>query len=201
MKNYKEILKKLDYKIIIIFIILFFICLFQFEQNKKINNLYHSKYYKRMHFNSFDREHFEFEKQIEDEFHKIKRLEEKFDKKAKIKLERNKYYTLDGSKKNPFDRLSFFTKGKIDENNNFILEISMPKEVNNKDIKLDLKDNLLLVSVEKFTTNDNKKKKSKFNRYFSFSRIFTIPNTKANMQDIKTALDNSMFVVTIPIIE
>ncbi len=89
-------------------------------------------------------------------------------------------------------------KADIKENENeFVIDAEIPG-VNKEDIKLDLKDDRLTISVEK--TEDKKEEKDNYirreRRFGSTSRSFSIQNVKA--EDVSAKYENGILSIVLP---
>lgn len=89
-------------------------------------------------------------------------------------------------------------KADIKENENeFVIDAEIPG-VNKEDIKLDLKDDRLTISVEK--TEESKEEKNNYirreRRYGSTSRSFSVQNVKA--EDVSAKYENGILTIVLP---
>lgn len=97
-------------------------------------------------------------------------------------------------------RNSFVYNAKVEKNEKeFTVKVKLPRTFTLDDVKVDLKDSNLILKVEKQT--NVKKENEKFYSYNSFFESFSIPETKAELKDIKTTLNNNELVVIVPIIK
>ncbi|QNU67489.1 Hsp20/alpha crystallin family protein [Ruminiclostridium herbifermentans] len=89
-------------------------------------------------------------------------------------------------------------KADIKENENeFVIDAEIPG-VNKEDIKLDLKNDRLTISVEK--TEESKEEKNNYirreRRYGSTSRSFCVQNVKA--EDVSAKYENGILTIILP---
>ncbi len=95
---------------------------------------------------------------------------------------------------------NFIYHAKTEENEKeFIVKVRLPKTFSLDDVKVDLKNRNLTIKVEKQT--DIKKENEKYYSYNSFFENFLIPETKAELKDIKTTLNNNELMVIVPILK
>lgn len=82
--------------------------------------------------------------------------------------------------------------------NSFVIEMAVPG-LDKKDFHVDIKDNVLEVSVEK--EHDEKEEKKDYRRreysFFSFNRTFTLPNTVLT-DKIGAKYDKGVLLLTLP---
>ena len=92
------------------------------------------------------------------------------------------------------DEESFFDK----QNKQFFIKIKVPQDINNDDIKITFDKNILSLSITKF----DEVNKQSFNsqNYYSYARVFSTPETKATLKDIKKDVKDSLLTIIIPII-
>lgn len=94
---------------------------------------------------------------------------------------------------------SFYSKENYDQKaKRYVIELGVPENIEEKDIKIELKNNILVVSL---TKNDEVKDGStEVKNYINFSRFFSIPKTSAAIKDIKHTLKDGVLTIIVPII-
>jgi HSP20 family protein len=85
-----------------------------------------------------------------------------------------------------------------EKNDSFVIEMAAPG-LSKKDFHIDVKDNILEISVEK--EQEEKKEKKNYRRreysYYSFNRSFTLPTT-VKTDGIQAKYDDGILRVTVP---
>lgn len=128
----------------------------------------------------------------------IEKQEDSSNETKKVENIKNKNQENKKSSKN--QRNGFVYNAKVEKNEKeFTVKVKLPRTFTLDDVKVDLKDNNLILKVEKQT--NVKKENEKFYSYNSFFESFSIPETKAELKDIKTTLNNNELVVIVPIIK
>jgi HSP20 family molecular chaperone IbpA len=75
----------------------------------------------------------------------------------------------------------------------FVVGFRVPKKLALEDIKIKFNKNVLVINIEKSQTTDGSYS------YDSFTQTFTTPETKADIKDIKTTIENGKVSVIVPI--
>ncbi|MCW3076294.1 MAG: heat-shock protein [Bacteroidetes bacterium] len=88
-----------------------------------------------------------------------------------------------------------------DTENNFELEVAVPG-MEKKDFKIEIKDNLLLISAQKENKQEEKKDDGQYVRkefaFQSFTRSFTLPEDRVDAEKISANYTDGILYITIP---
>ena len=228
-ESFNKIKSKIDFKFFSIFLLLCGILFFELDRYFKVKNFYKKRYsvreklllknnrneknfnrqrikankeedfiynvYNDKMFDIFNDPFFENENFFKEELNRIKELERRFDKIRKYEFEKfEKNFKKNKIKKIVFsDEEDFFHK----KNNQYLLKIKIPTDIENNDIKINFDNNVLSLNISKYHKENEKDFNSQ--NYYSYSRIFTTPKTKADIKDIKKEIKNGILNIIIPI--
>ncbi len=215
----KEKLKDLDILFYIVISILIAIAILLFVQNIRLNkiikNIYFSNTVEQKQERKFAKEYNKLLNDYKKKQLELTKLEEIIRKKNSIyndffdidyqdrffkKFENITNNNQENKKFFKNQRNNFIYHAKSEENEKeFIVKVKLPKVFDLNDVKIDLKDRNLIIKVEKQT--DVSKENKKFYSYNSFFESFLIPETKAELKDVKTILNNNELMVVVPILK
>lgn len=175
----QEKLNKIDYKNWIIIVLLLIILGLQICHNMKIGKI----------FAKFERAGIMMKQDMRRDAYKFK----KDMKKDAEKFEDRRARSTNGNIYSFYSKENYNQKAK-----QYVVELGVPANIEEKDITIDLKNNILVVSL---TKNDEVKDGSNdIKNYINFSRFFSVPKTSATIKDVKRNLKDGVLTVIVPII-
>ena len=99
-------------------------------------------------------------------------------------------------KKTPREIRKFVYRPSINNTeNSFDFSVKLPREIDRKDITIDLQENNLIIKIEK----NIKDKDSSFSS--SFFESYALPETKATLEDVKIDYKKGELKISVPVIK
>lgn len=132
-------------------------------------------------------------KEIEKDFEENERTMRKVEEKSKNTRKRRTRKQNNNSDLTSFNTSTYLNKDK----NEYVINVKVPKNIKMEDVKVDFKNSLISINIEK--KEDEKGKDFEFSSSNSFFQSFTTPKTTAENKDLKIKLDNGKLNIVVPL--